>query len=163
MVETIFSWPIFSEVIFPFLLVFTLLFAILEKIKILGENKQNHALISLAVSFILIATPARSVISNLAPFFAVIAVILLIFMLLWGFVLQHPGKEAFKIEGTLKTLFLIVILASLAIAVLGATGYWGKVIDFLKSDWGAVVNVITLAILGVAVYVIVRYSGGKAS
>lgn len=68
MVETVFSWPVFSEILFPFVLVFTLLFAILEKTKILGENKQNHALISLAVAVILIATPARTIISGLAPF-----------------------------------------------------------------------------------------------
>lgn len=157
MVETIFSWPIFSEIIFPFILVFTLLFAILEKIKVLGDNKQNHALISLAVAFILIATPARTVVSNLIPFFAVAAVILLIFMLLWGFVLQ----DKVKIEGSLKTILLIVIFAAVVIAVLGATDYWSKLIDFLKTEWGIVVNVITLIIIGVAAYLVVKSSGGK--
>jgi hypothetical protein len=157
MVETIFSWPVFSEIVFPFILVFTLLFTILEKIKILGDNKQNHALISLAVSFILIATPARTVIANLIPFFAVAAVVLLIFMLLWGFVLQGTVK----IEGSLKTIFLIVILAAVVIAVLGATGYWSKLVDLLKTEWGIAINIITLAVIGVAAYLVVKYSGGK--
>jgi len=157
MVETIFSWPVFSEIVFPFILVFTLLFTILEKIKILGDNKQNHALISLAVSFILIATPARTVIANLIPFFAVAAVVLLIFMLLWGFVLQ----DKVKIEGSLKTIFLIVIFAAVVIAVLGATGYWSKLVDLLKTEWGIAINIITLAVIGVAAYLVVKYSGGK--
>ncbi|MEM2956650.1 MAG: hypothetical protein QW041_03710 [Candidatus Pacearchaeota archaeon] len=154
MVETIFSWPIFSEVIFPFVLVFTLLFAILEKTEVIGKNKQNHALISLAVALILVATPARSVITSLAPFFAVLAVVLLIFMLLWGFVLQ----DKVKIEGSLKTLFLIVIIVSVAIAVLSATGYWEKIINLFKTDWGIVANIIILVVIGVAAFVIVKYS-----
>ncbi|MEM4230700.1 MAG: hypothetical protein QXF25_02395 [Candidatus Pacearchaeota archaeon] len=154
MVETIFSWPIFSEVIFPFVLVFTLLFAILEKTEVIGKNKQNHALISLAVSLILVATPARSVITSLAPFFAVLAVVLLIFMLLWGFVLQ----DKVKIEGSLKTLSLIVIIVSVAIAVLSATGYWEKIINLFKTDWGILANIIILVVIGVAAFVIVKYS-----
>jgi len=159
MVETIFSWPIFSEIIFPFILVFTLLFAVLEKIKVLGENRQNHALISLAVAFILIATPARTVVANLIPFFAVAAVVLLIFMLLWGFVLQ----DKVKVEGPLKTILLIVILVAVVIAVLGATGYWSKLIDLLKTEWGIVINIITLIVIGVAAYFVVRSSGGGSS
>lgn len=159
MVETIFSWPIFSEIIFPFILIFTLLFAVLEKIKVLGENRQNHALISLAVAFILIATPARTVVANLIPFFAVAAVVLLIFMLLWGFVLQ----DKVKVEGPLKTILLIVILVAVVIAVLGATGYWSKLIDLLKTEWGIVINIITLIVIGVAAYFVVRSSGGGSS
>lgn len=159
MVETIFSWPIFSEIIFPFILIFTLLFAVLEKIKVLGENRQNHALISLAVAFILIATPARTVVANLIPFFAVAAVVLLIFMLLWGFVLQ----DKVKVEGPLKTILLIVILVAVVIAVLGATGYWSKLIDLLKTEWGIVINIITLIVIGVAAYFVVKSSGGGSS
>jgi len=132
---------------------------VLEKIKVLGENRQNHALISLAVAFILIATPARTVVANLIPFFAVAAVVLLIFMLLWGFVLQ----DKVKVEGPLKTILLIVILVAVVIAVLGATGYWSKLIDLLKTEWGIVINIITLIVIGVAAYFVVRSSGGGSS
>ena len=160
MVETFFSWPVFSEIVFPFVLVFTLLFAVLEKTKIMGENRQNHALVSLAIAMILIATPARTVVSKLAPFFAVVAVILLIFMLLWGFILQ-TGKEPLRIEGNLKTIFLIVLLASLAIAIIASTGYWDWVVNFLSSEKGFVINAITLVVIGVAAWLVVKYSGGK--
>jgi len=132
---------------------------VLEKIKVLGENRQNHALISLAVAFILIATPARTVVANLIPFFAVAAVVLLIFMLLWGFVLQ----DKVKVEGPLKTILLIVILVAVVIAVLGATGYWSKLIDLLKTEWGIVINIITLIVIGVAAYFVVKSSGGGSS
>lgn len=162
MVETIFSWPIFSDIIFPFLLVFTLLFAILEKVKILGEGKQNHALISLAVAMILIASPARTIIKDLAPFFAIFAVVLLIFLLLWGFVIQPSKEKPFDIPGVVKTLILIVLLVSVIIAVMVSTGFWPKLIDFFKTDWGTVANIITVIAIIVASIIIVKYSGAPA-
>ena len=39
------------DIILPFLLIFALVFAILEKSKILGSNRAVYAIISLAISF----------------------------------------------------------------------------------------------------------------
>ena len=52
---TLLSHPIFVETILPFLLVFTLVFAVLQKSKILGDNKkQIDAIVSLVVGLLLI-------------------------------------------------------------------------------------------------------------
>ena len=85
MSDTIFSSPIFLDIILPFLLVFTLVFAILDKSKLLGEGKkQINAIISLVVGLILIGFPfARNIVVNLIPFLVVSLVILFVFM-------QHP-------------------------------------------------------------------------
>jgi len=84
----IFTNPIFSEMILPFLLVFVLVFAILQKSKILGEDKaQVDALISLVIGLILITVPfARDVVVNLMPWLAIGLAVMLVFMLLYGFV-----------------------------------------------------------------------------
>ena len=56
MVETIFTNPLFVETILPFLLVFTLVFAILEKTKILGDGKrQIDAIVALVIGLIFVA------------------------------------------------------------------------------------------------------------
>ena len=50
MVQTILSSPLVVEVLLPFLLVFTLVFAVLDRTKLLGEGKrQINAIISLAM------------------------------------------------------------------------------------------------------------------
>ncbi len=89
MVEPIFISSYFLDYILPFVLVFTLIFAILEKTKLLGEDKkQINSLVGLVVGLILIAFPyARDIVVLLMPFLAVSAVILLVFMLLYGFIL----------------------------------------------------------------------------
>ena len=88
MVETIFSSSIFTDIILPFLLVFTLVFAILDKSKLLGEGKrQINAIMSLVIGLILIGFPfAMEIIVKLIPFLAVSLVILFVFMLLFGFI-----------------------------------------------------------------------------
>ena len=53
---TILSSQLFVEVILPFLLVFAVVFAILQKTKILGEGKkQIDAIVSLVIGLIVIA------------------------------------------------------------------------------------------------------------
>jgi hypothetical protein len=161
MVETFFSWPIFSDIVLPFVLVFTLLFTILEKTAVLGKNKQNHAIISLATALILIASPARIVIRDLVPFFAIFAVVLLIFMLLWAFVLQ---KEKVELPGFMQTILLVLIIASVVVAVMVATSFWDRMYNFLKTEQGVLINLIILVVIIAAAFVVVKYSNsGKSS
>ena len=92
MAETIFSNPLFRDLILPFLLIFTLVFAILDRTKILGEGKkQINAIISLVIALIFIgfAYPT-GIIVRLVPFLAVALFLLFIFMLIYGFI---QGKE----------------------------------------------------------------------
>ena len=158
MVDTFFSWPIFSEVVLPFVLVFTLLFTILEKTSVLGKNKQNHAIISLAAALILIASPARIIVTNLVPFFAIFAVVLLIFMLLWAFVLQ---KDKVELPGSMQTIFLVLIIAAIIVAVMKATNFWDTMYNFLKTEQGILINIIILVVIVAAAFVVVKYSGAK--
>lgn len=151
-------WSGLTQFLFPILLIFLLSFAILGKTKILGGNNQVVALISLAISVILVAAPfARSVINSIVPFMAVMAVVFLVFMLLYGFIMQGEVK----IEGGLKTLFLIVILASLVVAVLVSTGYWGNLVNFINTQGKLVVNLVIVIVLAVVVFVVVKPIAAK--
>ncbi len=113
MVNTILAHPYFIELVLPFLLVFTLIFAILEKTKILGDNKkQINAIIGFVVALILVAFQfPRSIIVNLMPILAIAAVVMLVFLLLYSFAGGKPDEKWVKITfGILVGLVLIVSL-----------------------------------------------------
>lgn len=131
MVEPFFINPFFMEYVLPFVLVFTLIFAILEKTKILGEGKkQISAIIGLVVGLMFIAFPIKVVVIYLMPFLAVSAVILLVFMILYGFIV---GKKEGDVLGRWWKVAFGAILSVAMISVLFATGYSDIVYNYLFS------------------------------
>lgn len=129
MAELFIISPIFVEVLLPFVLVFVLIFAILQKTKILGDDvKQINALVALVVGLILIAFPyPREIIVMLMPFLAVFAVVLLVFMLLYGFIMgKKEGGEGFLHKGW-KVFFAAILLIALVAYLIYVAGFW----DFL--------------------------------
>jgi len=150
MAETIFSWPIFSEIILPFLLVFTLIFAILEKGKILGEDKrQLNAILSLAVALLLLVFDyPREIIGKFVPFLAVAAVVLLVFMLLYSFI---GGTDKGDLPKGLKITIGIIIGIAVIVAVLWSAGVWGDVYNFFSA--GKWANEVWMNIIFVGIVV----------
>ena len=132
MVEPFFINPFFMEYVLPFVLVFTLIFAILEKTKILGEcKKQISAIIGLVVGLMFIAFPIKVVVIYLMPFLAVSAVILLVFMILYGFIV---GKKEGDVLGRWwKVAFGAILSVAMISVLLMATGYWDIVYNYLFS------------------------------
>lgn len=158
---TFLSNPFFVNAVLPFLLVFVIVFAILQKTQILGEGKkQIDAIVALVVGLIVISfSYATGVIVTLVPFLAVLAVIILIFMILYGMV--YKDKE-FQIHKGLKIAFGILIGIAIIIAVIFATGAW----DFLRflflssQSSGFFYNVI-FALVIVAAIAAVLWGSGK--
>ena len=160
MVEPIFTSWIFSDYILPFVLVFTLIFAILEKTKLLGDGKrQVNAIIGLVVGLILITFPfANNIIVQLMPFLAVSAVVLLIFMLLYGFV-WGKGKDSKGdvLHKGVKIALGIILGLGVVTMVLFATEWWNPVYDFLFNRAGAGqiwINVFMVVVVAVAIIVV---------
>ena len=83
--DTLLTLPIFQEYILPFVLVFTLIFAILQKTKLLGDDvKQINAIVGFVVGLMFVVFPfANNFVVQLMPFLAVSAVVLLVFMLMY--------------------------------------------------------------------------------
>ena len=128
---TFLSLPIFKEIILPFLLVFSVIFAILEKARILGEEKRRiNAIVSLVIALLVVAfSNATKIIVTLMPFLAVFTIVILVFMILYGFV--AAGKEGADFS-KFKIPFGIIIGIGLIVAVLVATDYWGIIVDWFK-------------------------------
>jgi len=152
MVAPFFISGFFLDYILPFVLVFTLIFAILQKSEILGEGKkQNDSIVALVIGLILIAFPfARMIIVKLMPFLAVSIVILLVFMLLYGFVYQ--GKV--NLHKYLKLAFMIIFGLALITMVLYISGSWDFIYDFLFQRQGSSqiwINVFLIVIMAGAI------------
>lgn len=147
----------FLEYLLPFALIFTLIFAILQKSKLLGEGKkQIDAIIGLVVGLILIAyAPARLIVVQLQVFLAVFAAILLVFMLLMAFISQK--KEGDILGKWFKYALYTILVVALIITLIVITGYWDFVTGYLSDSstggqiWvnGLIIVVIVGALIAV--------------
>ena len=160
MVNYIFNSPLFNELVWPFLLVFVLVFAILDKIKLLGDGKrQINAIVALVVALIFVSfANAVGIIVNLMPVLAVALVIILIFYLMMGFIWNE--KEGFNVPKGVKIAGAIIAFIVLVIAVLVVTNYWEKLLD-LFSGGGTVVSSIIMIVIVIAALAVVLVTGKK--
>jgi len=161
MVETILQSPFVTDLVLPFLLIFTLVFAILEKTKILGdEKKQINAIIAFVMGLIFISfSKYVGITTNLMGVVAVIAVVLLVFMMLFAFA---SGEEKIKIPDGVKYTLWILIAIIILISILVFTGLWDKIASTLMSGNSIVANVIFIIVIIIAV-VVVLWGGKKGS
>jgi hypothetical protein len=151
-VDTILQHWIFTKFALPFLLIFFIVFAILEKTKVLGENKQINALVSFVIGliFVSLAYPAE-VVTNMVLFLTIALIVVFVTLMLWGFATGKDLKIDFLGSSGAKIAVGIVILFAVVIAVLWATGIKGGVVDLLffqswSSDfWINVIFVVAIA------------------
>ncbi|MEI6058593.1 MAG: hypothetical protein WCP89_02370 [archaeon] len=155
----IFDNPIFTEMILPFLLVFVLIFAILQKSKILGEGKaQIDALVGLAVGLIVIGFPVpRNIIVNLMPWMAVGVSVILVFLILYGFVAGDLSGD--KVPTWMKVTFGILAGLFVIGVVMYVTGLWNYVLGGFSFGSELWMNVALIAIIVGAM--IVAVTGAK--
>ncbi len=160
MVETIFSSAL-GQAALVFVLIFTVVFAILQKTKILGDNKkQIDALVALAAGLLVISVGyAINLISSLIPFLAVSLVIILVFLLLLGIFYK---QDSFEVPGWMKAAFGVVAFIAVVIAVLYNTDAWAYIQDLSYGGGSNVLtNVIVIIVVLVILAVVVGTSGGK--
>ena len=150
--ETILQSPVLTRFILPFLLVFFIIFAILEKTKLFGEGKkQLNALLSFVIGLIFVSVLyPTEVVSNLVLFLTVALVSIFVILLLWGFI--FGDKEGFKLEGWMKIGLAVIVGIAFIVAIIWATGFFGKIGEFLfqqswsKAFWTNFAFIIVIAI-----------------
>jgi hypothetical protein len=163
-VVTFLQYDIISKFLLPFLLVFFILFAILEKTKLLGDKKQIHALIAFVIGLIFVgAIYPVLVVSNLILFLTVTIVAVFVVLLIWGFI--FGDKEGFKPAGWMKWVLLIVASLAFVVGLIWATGLWDKVQSFLTAGIGGTIftNIIFLIVIAIALALVIKGFGEKKS
>ena len=90
----IFANPFFVYLLLPFLLVFVIVFSILQKAKILGEDKRAaDVIVAMVIAFIFVGVSSVvDVTLKFIPIISLFLILILGFLLLFGFV-------GIKIEG----------------------------------------------------------------
>ena len=161
--ETILQSWIVTKFILPFALIFFILFGILEKTKVFGEDKHRlNALISFVVGLIFVgAVFPKLVVENLILFLTIAIVVVFIALLLWGFIVGSEPKVSGKLQGVVAGVVIIAVV----IALLWASGVEGNVFDFLfRSSWSTEfwTNAAFIVVVIAAIVLVVSTAGKKS-
>lgn len=170
--ETIFSGVIeflnrlgVYDVILPFLLVFTIVFAILEKTKVLGvdeiqgvkySKKSINAIVAFVISFLVVAsTNLVRVINEAIANIVLLMIIIIMFLMLIGTMFGDKEVTLENYPGWIK-FFMIIIFIGIVVIFLQALGWLEVVLGFLilyyDLDWVATL-ILLLIIIGFMWYV----------
>ena len=167
MAETILQHWIFTRFAFPFLLVFFVVFAILEKTKILGDKKQINALIAFIIGLIFVSVVFPvDVVTNMILFLTVALITMFVALIIWGFVKGIGGEKVQIIESkAVKIILGIVITIAVIVAILWATGFYTPIYDWLfKQDWSGSfwTNLLFIVVIAVTIALVLKGSAGKS-
>jgi hypothetical protein len=130
---------LFKDFLLPFFLIWVIVFAILQKTKLLGEGKmQLDAMVSAVIGLIFIgAIYPKELVGNMVLFLSVAMVILFVVLLLWGFAVGGDFSKPLSSKG-MKWFFGLLIGVSVVVAVLYFSGYNVNISDFLyDQDWSS--------------------------
>ncbi len=158
---TILSSPIVVEVILPFVVVFAVVFGILQKTEIFGKGKkQIDAIVSLVIALLLISfIQFVNLIVNLLVFLATASVIILVFMILYGMVFK---EGEFQMSKGLKITFGILAAIAVITAVLLFSGYWDIIYSrYLVGEGSTILLNIVFIVIIIAAIAVVIGSAGK--
>ena len=159
--ETILQHWVFTQFILPFLLIWTITFALLQKTKILGEGRsQLDAIVAFVIGIIFVgAVFPKVVVGNLILFLTVAIIIMFVGLLLWGFISGGELKTDILSGKAVKPIVLIILILVVLGAVLWATGIWDNVLNLLfKQSWSSSLwtNVAFIAVIAGALAVVLK-------
>ena len=165
------------DIILPFLLVFTLVFAILEKTKIFGTEedgktprKNLNAMVGFVIGLLVVAT-ARvvSIINKALPNIVLLLVIAVSFLILLG-VFVKSGELDFSQKHKKLYLFLLLLIFSGVVLIFLAAmdlesgqSVLDYIIEFILTQWSGAVfgSIVILIVVILAIWFIV--GGGEKS
>ncbi|MFP4567428.1 MAG: hypothetical protein ACLFN8_00635 [Candidatus Woesearchaeota archaeon] len=161
------------EVILPFLLVFTMVFAFLEKTKVYGtetymgsDGKTKHevtrknlnSMTAFVIAFFVVASAQLvSLISEVTSNVVLLIVLVFSFTLTIG-AFHKQEKEGFFLNKTWSMIFQVIVFVGIAIIFLNALGWLDIMYDYLANNWSGeiVATVMMLAVFIGFIWYIVR-------
>ena len=164
-IQTIFQHEILTKFAYPFLLIFFIVFAVLEKTKLLGEDKkQLNALISFVIGLIFLSVLSEQremIVGNLILFLTIALVVMFVALLLWGFVSGGDFKEDILKNKGVKWVVGIAVIVAVVAALIWATGMDSGVIDLLfEQSWSDALwtNVAFVVVIAIALALVLKKS-----
>lgn len=138
---------VFSYVL-PFLIIFALVFAILNQIKLFNKNRGVNAVIALAVGFMSLQFDfVPRFFSEVFPRLGVGLAIILIILIMIG-MFMDPEKSGLMIAlMIIGFIIVIVVLINTAGSLGWMAGYWWE------DNWGTILGIVVfLAIVGMIIF-----------
>lgn len=151
-----------ADVLIPFLLIFTVVFAVLEKAKILGEGKKNfNVIVALSIALIVViphvmgtypaGKDAVVIINNAIPNVSVAIIAIILFLVVAGtFGINLPLGSGIGVLGIGAFLIVLYIFGSSA-------GWWSGLPNWISSETE---TLIVMAIVFIAVIAFITGGSG---
>jgi lysylphosphatidylglycerol synthetase-like protein (DUF2156 family) len=160
------------DVILPFLLIFTLLYAILEKTKVLGtekignaevSKKSANALVAFVIAFIVVGTPQLiPSLNKFISYVAILMVLIILFVMVITIFYYNDKDDKFEYSKNMRSLLVGVAGVTVLVIFLFAFNFIDKItelIDKFKSlgsfNPETMGIVIMLVVLGGAIFFVV--------
>jgi small-conductance mechanosensitive channel len=153
------------DVVLPFLLIFTLVFAMLEKTEVLGSKNPARKNLSAMVAFVsafLVVASAQLVatINRTIAMTMVVLVMIILMMLVWGSFQKSGEAEA---PSFYKNVLMVVTFLSVALILLWNLGWLQTIYAYTSGNLtGPVVGSVLLLIIVVG-FMYWIYNGGQSS
>jgi len=159
------------DVVLPFLLVFTIVFAILEKTKVFGVDeadgkkytkKNLNSIAAFVMAFLVVASSELvEIITKVSSNVVVLLLLVVLFLLLVGAFYAEGDKSVF-LTGGWKTLFMVIVFLGIGIIFLDALDFLEDLKDFFGGGRNEVAgSIILLAIVVFFVAWVVREPSHK--
>jgi hypothetical protein len=144
------------DVVLPFLLVFTIVFALLERTKVFGtevmdgkhySKKNLNSMAAFVISFLVVASSELvEVITEVSSNFVVLLFLIVLFLLLVGSFFNEKPEGVF-LEGNWKTAFMVIVFIVLVLIFLDALNLIDNTFSFFRGNNDELVGSIILLIL----------------
>lgn len=131
------------DVVLPFLLVFTIVFAIFDKTKVLGVDiidgekypkKNLNAIVAFTIAFFVIASAQLvEVITTVSSHVVILLLSSVFFLMMIGSVMKETEDGVFIEKG--QEAFIIAMLVGIILIFLNALKWLDKIYEFLKNNW----------------------------
>ncbi|MFH0752813.1 MAG: hypothetical protein V1914_04440 [archaeon] len=140
----------FYEVALPFLLIFTIIFAVLQKVKIFGpESRKYNVIISVAMALLVVRM--TTIVASINMFLPKVSWIVLVFIM----ALMLLGIFGAKSEGFTGLPFFIAIILSI-VGIIWAMSPTVKLPEWLQLTSGDKATLIIFGVAIVAIYFIIK-------
>lgn len=161
MSETIFQHFVFQEFILPFLLIFLVAFAVLEKSKFLGEDKKKiNAVVAFVIGLIFVtAVFPKTVISNLVLFLSVSLIVVFVVMLIWSFITGED--QQFKDSKFMKWALIIALAVGILFLLIWTIKVQTGFLDWISDrEWSGPfwTNLLFAIVIAVALALVLSTS-----
>ncbi|MBI4738895.1 hypothetical protein HY772_05010 [Candidatus Woesearchaeota archaeon] len=162
------------DVVLPFLLVFTIVFAILEKTRVFGTEKTKdgeytkknlNSMAAFVIAFLVVASSRLVAVINQTMANMVLLLMLSVcFLILIGSFMKET-KEGIFLEGFYKHAFMAIMFVGIVVIFLHALGWLDKIFNFLVGyyDSTLVGSIILMGIIvGFMWFITKEYKPSKA-